>query len=73
MQYGAGAAGLRSFMTGEQIFVYAVVNTLYMPCAATLAVLGRELGWRAALAIAAFTTLIAVAVGGAAHQALRLF
>ncbi len=72
MQYGAGAAGLSSFMTGDQIFVYALVNTLYMPCAATLAVLGRELGWRAALAIGAFNTLLALAVGGAAHHLLRL-
>jgi len=72
MQYGAGAASLASFMTREQIFVYALVNTLYMPCVATLAVLGRELGWRAATAIAAFTTLLALAVGGAAHAVLRL-
>jgi ferrous iron transport protein B len=72
MQYGSGAASLASFMTGEQIFVYALVNTLYMPCAATLAVLGRELGWRAALAIGAFNTLLALAVGGAARAILSL-
>ena len=72
MQYGAGASSLASFMTREQIFVYALVNTLYMPCVATLAVLGKELGWRATLAIAAFTTALALAVGGAAHAVLRL-
>lgn len=72
MQYGAGAASLSTFMTGDQIFVYALVNTLYMPCAATLAVLGRELGWRATLAIGAGTTLVAVAIGGVAHGVLRL-
>jgi ferrous iron transport protein B len=72
MQYGAGVASLASFMTREQIFVYALVNTLYMPCVATLAVLGKELGWRATLAIAAFTTALALAVGGAAHAVLRL-
>ena len=33
-------------MTGPQIVTYAVVNTIYIPCVATIAVLGRELGWR---------------------------
>ncbi len=73
MQYGAGAASLSSFMTRDQIFVYALVNTLYMPCVATLAALGRELGWRAALAIGAFTTLLALAAGGLAHAVLKVF
>ena len=72
MQYGAGASSLSSFMTRDQIFVYALVNTLYMPCVATLAVLARELGWRAMLAIATSTTLLALAVGGLAHGILRL-
>lgn len=73
MQYGAGAASLSSFMTREQIYVYALVNTLYMPCVATLAVLGRELGWRTALAIGALITAGALAVGGVVHGMLRLF
>jgi len=34
--------------------------------------LGRELGWRAALAIGALNTLLALAVGGAARAVLAV-
>ena len=53
-----------------QIFVYALVNTLYIPCLATFAVLQKELGARAAIGIAVFTIVLAVVVGGVARYAL---
>ena len=72
-QYGAQASNLLTFMRPNQIVVYALVNTLYVPCIATISILGRELGWRRALAISGFTVVLALLVGGAAHGVFTLF
>ncbi len=61
---GTHADDLTSFMTTGQIVTYAVVNSIYIPCVATIAVLGRELGWRRTAAISLGTVALAVAVGG---------
>jgi len=71
IQHGPQAANLLSFMRPDQIVVYALVNTIYVPCLATIAILGQELGWRRALLISGFTVLLALAVGGAARPIAR--
>ncbi len=71
-QYGSGAANLASFMTPAQLFTYALVNTIYIPCAATMAVLSRAFGWRRAALISGFTITLALAVGGAVIRVLAL-
>ena len=70
--YGAGAHNLTSFMTTHQIVVYVIVNSLYVPCVATIAMLGRELGWRRAAYISAGTVGLAVLVGGLISHALAV-
>jgi ferrous iron transport protein B len=62
-EYGATAASLGSFMSHGQLFVYAVVTAVSIPCAATLATLVDEFGWRPALGICAATLGLALAVG----------
>lgn len=69
-KYGAGAGDMVRFMTRNQIFTYALVNTLYVPCVATIAVLARELGWRRAILISGFTVVLALGAGGLAHRLL---
>jgi ferrous iron transport protein B len=71
-QYGARAHSLLDFMTPHQIVVYAIVSTLYIPCVATIAMLGRELGWRRAAAISAGTVVLALLVGGAVSHLLAV-
>lgn len=71
-QYGTGAHNLLSFMTPQQLFVYALVNTVYIPCIATFAMLSKELGTRTAIGIASFTVGLAILVGGIAHYALAI-
>ncbi|HUK76818.1 MAG TPA: ferrous iron transport protein B [Thermoleophilia bacterium] len=71
-RFGAGAHDLRSFMTPHQIVVYALVAAIFIPCVATIAMLGRELGWRRAGAISAGTVVTALVVGGAAAHLLPL-
>ncbi len=73
VMYGGGASNLLLFMSPAQLFVYALVNTIYIPCVATIAVLGRELGWRRALAIMAFTIMLAIIIGGIAFRLIGYF
>ncbi len=69
---GAATASLSDFMTPQQIFVFALVTAIYIPCLATFAVLWKEMGWRVTLSVSAFTILLALAVGGAANLLFQL-
>lgn len=69
---GAATASLGDFMTPQQIFVFALVTAVYIPCLATFAVLWREMGWRVTLAVTVSTILLALAVGGGANLILRM-
>ncbi len=71
-QVGHDASNLLTFMTRTQIFTYALVNTLYVPCLATIAVLAKALGWKRALQISAGTVALAVLVGGIVLRLLAL-
>lgn len=70
---GATAAtGLSDLMTPTAIFVYALVNTLAMPCVSTIAVLGRTLGWKRASVVMAVTVSTAIVVGACFARLLPL-
>ncbi len=73
VMYGGGAKNLLLFMTPAQLFVYALVNTIYIPCVATIAVLGRELGWKRAGGIVTFTITLAILVGGIAYRVIGYY
>ena len=60
-------------MTTSQIVTYAIVNALYIPCLATIAVLRREMGWRNTALVCLGTILLALLVGGIVAHALPLF
>jgi ferrous iron transport protein B len=62
-EYGSSATTLSTFMSPGQLFVYAVIAALSIPCIATLASLVDELGWRSALAINAGVLALAIATG----------
>ncbi len=64
VKYGHQANDLLYFMNVKQIFIYSLVNTIYIPCLATIAVLSRELGWKKALLISLFTVSLALFIGG---------
>jgi len=67
-QFGPSAQNLLFFMTPLQIFVFALVVTIYIPCVATVAVLGKELGWKNAVLMMIFTIVLAIVVGGIAYR-----
>ena len=63
IQYGPMASNLLTFMSPAQIFTYAIVVTIYFPCTATAAVIGKELGWKNAVLIMTFTVSLAILIG----------
>jgi ferrous iron transport protein B len=72
VEYGTATHSLDQFMTNDQIVVFALVNCLYIPCASTIAVLGRELGWRVTAGICAGTLGVALLIGGLTIRLLAL-
>lgn len=52
-----------TMLTDLQLFVFALVVAIYVPCIATFSVLRKELGWKEAIAISLFTISIAIVVG----------
>jgi len=69
---GGTVVSISTFMTTSQIVTFAIVNALYIPCVATIAVLGRELGWRTTALICAGTLGLALLVGGVVARVLPL-
>ncbi len=63
---------LLDFMTRGQVFTFVLVCSVYIPCAATFAVLWRELGPRDSLLLAASTVIVALILGGLSHLVISL-
>ncbi len=59
----AGTANFASVMTPVQMYQFAVITTIYVPCVATIAVLKHELGTKDTVSIVLFTILLALVVG----------
>jgi ferrous iron transport protein B len=65
-------SSLLEFMTKGQIFTFALVCAIYIPCVAALGVLWKELGTRDSLLISASTVILALLLGGLAHLIIVL-
>jgi len=59
----AGTADLGSVLSMAQIYIFAVVSVLFVPCIATIAVLRKEVGTRMAIVIAAYTLALGLLAG----------
>jgi len=64
----AGTSNLATFMSPLQLFVFALVVAIYIPCIATIAVLRKEVGWKWAALITVGTFLLALIVGGLVYH-----
>jgi ferrous iron transport protein B len=64
IEYGSAGSNLGSFLSPAQLFVFAIVTSISIPCAATLATLVHELGARAAAGITAASLGLALVAGG---------
>jgi ferrous iron transport protein B len=69
---GSSASDLSTFMTPTNLFVYALVNTLAVPCVSTITVLVRQQGWARATGVVSFTVAVALLVGGFFARVLPL-
>ncbi|MEM2907394.1 MAG: nucleoside recognition domain-containing protein, partial [Candidatus Odinarchaeota archaeon] len=67
-----GTANLLTVLTPINLVVFGLVISLYVPCLATFAVIGRELGLKYAFIIPAVTILTAIIIGGVANAILTL-
>jgi ferrous iron transport protein B len=56
--------GSLAFMSIRQMFVFALVTTLYIPCIATVAVLVNEYGWKYTIGLIVTTISLAILFGG---------
>ena len=70
-----GATGLfvaagDGLLTGAQIVVAMVTITLFIPCVASVLMIGKERGWRTAAAMAALVFPLAFVVGGVLERIL---
>ncbi|MBN2043017.1 MAG: ferrous iron transport protein B [Candidatus Aenigmarchaeota archaeon] len=68
-----GTTDFASVMTPVQMIVFAFVTMLYIPCAATIAALVRETGWKRGLFITLFNIVFAIVAGGIFFRALSMF
>lgn len=68
-----GTTNLALMFSPVQMVVMALVAMLYLPCLSTIAVLGKEFGWKAALTISAANIASAILIGGLAYRILTLF
>lgn len=59
----AGTANFEAVLTPLQMYEFAVITTIYVPCVATIAVLKHELGGKDTSIIVLFTLLLALMVG----------
>ena len=72
VEYGLGARDLGAFMSAGQLFVFAIVTSISIPCAATLATLVEELGRKPAAIITLASLGLALAAGGLVARALAI-
>lgn len=72
MIYGKIAQNnLLGFMDQRQIFIFALLNTLYIPCIATISALAKELSWKQAAIISFSIIITATLVGTAVNWILK--
>jgi ferrous iron transport protein B len=68
-----GSTNLGLFFTPVQLVVIALVAMLYIPCVSTMAILGKEFGWKATAIITVANVSAALLIGGIAFRLLTLF
>jgi ferrous iron transport protein B len=65
-----GTENFAAVLSPVQMIVFTLVMMFYVPCAATIATLNKEYGWKKAGAITLFEILFAIALGGIAFRVL---
>jgi len=67
-----GTSNLALHMSPEQMFTFAIVMAVFMPCLAAFAVMLKEFGGKSTLLVTAGSISLAMVMGAAAHLLLNL-
>jgi len=67
----AGTADLGSVMTAAQLYTFAIVTVLFIPCISTIAVLYRELGARIAILISVYSVFLGLLIGAIINMLIK--
>lgn len=59
----AGTADLGSVMTSVQLYTFAVVSVLFIPCVSTIAVLYRQMGAKITILASLYSVLLGMTIG----------
>lgn len=59
----AGTAELDTVMTSVQLYTFAIVSVLFIPCISTIAILYRAMGARIAIGVSVYTVIVGIAIG----------
>jgi ferrous iron transport protein B len=59
----SGTAELNTVMTSVQLYTFAVVSVLFIPCISTIAILYRAMGARIAIGVSLYTVIVGIAIG----------
>jgi len=68
-----GTTNLALYFSSVQLVVMVLVAMLYIPCVSTIAILGKEFGWKATATISLADIATALLIGGLAFRLLTLF
>ena len=68
-----GSADLLTIMTAPQLYIFALVCVLFVPCISTIAVLGKQLGAKTAIGISLFTVSLGIIIGALCNLGFMLF
>jgi len=63
----AGTPDLSSVMTLVQLYIFAIINTLFVPCISTIAVLYKQIGLKTVFLVTIFTVLLGIFIGSVIH------
>jgi ferrous iron transport protein B len=68
----AGTTNFATVLTPTQMFVFALVITIYVPCLATITVLIKDLGWKNATYITFAEIGLAILLGGITYRIITI-
>lgn len=68
-----GSADLLTIMTAPQLYIFALVCVLFVPCVSTIAVLAKQNGVKTAVGISLFTVTLGIVTGVLFNLGFMLF
>jgi ferrous iron transport protein B len=65
----AGTPALNTVMTQVQLYTWAIISVLFVPCISTIAVLYRQVGLKTVVLITTYTVVLGIAIGACINLA----